>query len=50
MTRVPRRLYRGGSAGFCELLIAHSLVQVSLNISIPSLLTSLLKQLRRAGL
>jgi hypothetical protein len=42
--------YRGGSAEFCELLIAHSLVQVSLNITIPSSLTSLLKQARPAGL
>ena len=42
--------YRGGSAGFCELFIAHSLVQLSLNITIPSSLTSLLKQARPAGL
>jgi hypothetical protein len=44
------RNYRGGSAGFCELLIAHSLVQVSLNITIPSSLISLLKQARPPGL
>ena len=42
--------YRGGSPGCCELFIAHSLVQVSLNITIPSSLSSFVKQVRPGDL